>query len=79
MASNDLKIGEPFSYTMAAKDESFSFDFGGIYEEGERHQRIVYTLDDGRKVAVHFKEDADLYEHACDTCFGSWRIIPILV
>lgn len=30
-AENDLRVGGKFSYTMAAKDGSFSFDFWGIY------------------------------------------------
>ena len=30
-AENDLRTGGKFSTTMAAKDGSFSFDFGGVY------------------------------------------------
>jgi uncharacterized protein YndB with AHSA1/START domain len=53
-AVNDLRVGGRFVYTMAAKDESFSFDFGGTYDEVIPHQRIAYTLDDDRKVTVVF-------------------------
>ena len=41
MAENDLKVGGKFSYTMAAKDGSFSFDFWGIYIDIIEHERIV--------------------------------------
>ena len=30
-AENDLKEGGKFAFTMAAKDGSFSFDFGGDF------------------------------------------------
>ncbi|MDX1911847.1 MAG: VOC family protein [Saprospiraceae bacterium] len=54
-ASLDLRPGGKFSYTMAAKDGSFSFDFEGVYDEVQIHQRIAYTIADGRKVKVLFK------------------------
>jgi uncharacterized protein YndB with AHSA1/START domain len=53
-AVNDLRVGGRFVYTMAAKDESFSFDFSGTYDEVIPHQRIAYTLDDDRKVTIVF-------------------------
>lgn len=55
-ATNDLKVGGSFSSTMAAKDGSFSFDFGGVYDEVITHKRIAYTLEDGRKVEINFNE-----------------------
>ena len=58
-AANDLIVGGSFSYTMAAKDESFSFEFSGIYEEVELHKLITYTLSDGRHVAIKFENDED--------------------
>jgi len=57
-ASNDLVVGGHFSYTMAAKDGSFSFDFKGVYTQVVPHQQIAYTLEDGRKVITTFDVNA---------------------
>lgn len=54
-ASNDLRAGGRFASTMAAKDGSMEFEFAGIYDEVEQHKKIAYTLEDGRKVSVHFE------------------------
>jgi predicted 3-demethylubiquinone-9 3-methyltransferase (glyoxalase superfamily)/uncharacterized protein YndB with AHSA1/START domain len=54
-ASNEFKKGGSFSYTMAAKDGSFSFDFSGIFDEIIENQRITITLGDGRKMSLIFK------------------------
>ncbi len=56
-ATNDLRTGGSFSCTMAAKDGSFSFEFGGTYDAVIMHQRIAYTMGDGRKAEVIFKEN----------------------
>lgn len=53
-AENDLQVGGKFSYTMAAKDGSFSFDFWGIYDTIKENQLLEYTLGDDRKVSVAF-------------------------
>jgi uncharacterized protein YndB with AHSA1/START domain len=53
-ATNNLSIGGRFSYTMAAKDGSFSFDFGGVYDDIQENKYIAYTLGDGRKVDILF-------------------------
>jgi uncharacterized protein YndB with AHSA1/START domain len=53
-AENDLRVDGKFSTTMAAKDGSFSFDFGGIYTRVEKHKTIEYTIADGRKVKINF-------------------------
>ncbi len=53
-AENDLREGGTFSTTMAAKDGSFSFDFGGIYNEVVPMEKFSYTMGDGRKVSVKF-------------------------
>ena len=58
-ASNDLRTGGRFVYTMAAKDDSVSFDFSGTYTEVTEHQRIAYTLDDERKVDITFEAVGD--------------------
>ena len=56
-AENDLRVGGEFSYTMAAKDGSFSFDFGGKYDEVLENQLIEYTMGDGRQVSVKFSQN----------------------
>jgi uncharacterized protein YndB with AHSA1/START domain len=58
-AENDLRTGGKFSTTMAAKDGSFSFDFGGEYTEVKEHKLIEYTLGDGRKVSILFSTIGD--------------------
>jgi uncharacterized protein YndB with AHSA1/START domain len=55
-AENDLRVGGTFLSRMEAKDGSFGFDFGGTYDEVVPQKRIAYTIDDGRKVEVDFKE-----------------------
>ena len=61
-ASNDLKVGGRFLYTMAAKDESFSFDFEGTYTEVIENKSIKYVLDDEREVSVDFIAIGDTVE-----------------
>lgn len=58
-AANDLRRGGSFSATMAAKDGSFSFDFGGVYDEVVLHKLIAYTMGDGRQVCVTFESKGD--------------------
>lgn len=58
-ASNDLRKGGAFSSTMAAKDGSFSFDFGGVYDDVQHHKLIEYTMGDGRKTSVKFEQIVD--------------------
>jgi uncharacterized protein YndB with AHSA1/START domain len=58
-ADNDLRTGGKFSTTMAAKDGSFSFDFGGVYDKVEENKTIEYTLGDGRKVQINFAVDGN--------------------
>ena len=58
-ASNNLTVGGSFSYTMAAKDGSFSFDFVGIYNDVQENKYIGYTIGDGRKVEVLFVANGD--------------------
>lgn len=53
-ATNDLRVGGKFEYTMAAKDGSMSFDFWGIYDVINLNERIAYTLGDGRKAELIF-------------------------
>jgi uncharacterized protein YndB with AHSA1/START domain len=56
-ATNDLRVGGEFSTTMAAKDGSFSFDFGGKYDQVIPHKLIEYTMSDGRRVKVTFSSE----------------------
>jgi len=59
-AENDLRVGGTFSTTMAAKDGSMSFDFGGIYDTVEENKLLAYTLEDGRKVKIAFEAAGDI-------------------
>lgn len=58
-ATNDLTVGSEFHYTMAAKDNSMSFDFWGTYQEILKHQNIEIILGDGRKMNVIFESTND--------------------
>lgn len=55
-SENDLQPGGRFSATMAAKDGSFSFDFGGVHDDVQKHKIIESTMGDGRKMKVIFEE-----------------------
>lgn len=54
-AENDLQIGGEFNYRMEAKDQSFGFDFKGIYDEVFPFEKIKYHLEDVRNVQVIFE------------------------
>ena len=56
---NDLREGGKFSSRMEAKDGSFGFDFGGIYDKVKENEYIGYMMDDGRKVEMFFTSDRD--------------------
>src|SRR5687767_9666848 len=56
LAENDVRIGGKFKTLMAAKDGSSRFDFTGTYTEVSVNELLAYTMDDGRKVRVVFKE-----------------------
>jgi uncharacterized protein YndB with AHSA1/START domain len=55
IAENNLTVGGKFLTRMEAKDGSFGFDFGGIYDEVKLNELISYTMGDGRKVTITFK------------------------
>jgi uncharacterized protein YndB with AHSA1/START domain len=61
-AENDLKVGGAFKTTMAAKDGSFSFDFGGKYDAVERNKLIEYAMEDGRRVSIRFSQKGNSTE-----------------
>lgn len=58
-AENDLKVSGKFKYTMAAKDDSMSFDFEGSYTHVVKESIIEYVLGDGRKVKITFESLGD--------------------
>jgi uncharacterized protein YndB with AHSA1/START domain len=53
-ATHDLNEGGTFNYRMEAKDGSFGFDFGGVFDVLKKDERIEYTIGDGRKVVIDF-------------------------
>jgi uncharacterized protein YndB with AHSA1/START domain len=55
-AENDLRPGGTFSYRMEAKDGSYGFDFGGVYDEVKPNELLSYTIGDGRKVSNVFEK-----------------------
>lgn len=61
-ATNDFEVGKSFSYTMAAKDGSMSFDFSGTYTRIDEYRLIEYVLGDGRNISVVFSADGDTTE-----------------
>jgi uncharacterized protein YndB with AHSA1/START domain len=56
---NDLREGGSFNIRMEAKDGSFGFDFGGVYDVVDTNKHIAYTMGDGRKVDVKFESNGD--------------------
>ncbi len=58
-AVNDVKPGGQFSFAMAAKDGSFSFDFSGVYDKVKTNKLITYTMSDGRKAIVVFEQESN--------------------
>src|SRR4051812_7986949 len=59
LAENDLTVGGKFLTRMEAKNGSFGFDFGGIYDEVKLNEVIAYTLEDGRKVDITFNDQGN--------------------
>lgn len=53
-AQNDLRAGGKFLFRMEAKDGSFGFDFGGVYDAVKTHESIAYTMGDGKRVEIRF-------------------------
>lgn len=56
-AQNDLQAGGRFCFTMAARDGSVQFDFTGQYDEIKEPSLIRYTIADGRRVEIRFREE----------------------
>ncbi|WP_296705302.1 SRPBCC family protein [Algoriphagus sp.] len=55
-SENDLQPGGNFVSRMEAKDGSFGFEFGGVYQDVIKHQLISYILEDSRTVKITFEE-----------------------
>jgi uncharacterized protein YndB with AHSA1/START domain len=53
-AELDLRAGGRFSYRMAARDGSMSFDFCGTFTRVIPKEVIEFSLDDERTVVVEF-------------------------
>lgn len=53
-ASNDVQVGGRLSATMAARDGSMEFDFGGTYTIVEVGKRLAFVMDDHRRVEIDF-------------------------
>ena len=58
-AENDMRIGGKYRARMEAKDGSFGFDFGGIYDDIKTNELITYTIGDGRKVKIVFTSNGN--------------------
>lgn len=56
-AENDLREGGKLKARMEAKDGSSGFDFEGIYDKVKPNEFIAYTIGDGRKVTLDFKNN----------------------
>jgi uncharacterized protein YndB with AHSA1/START domain len=53
-AENDLWANGKFRTRMSSTDGSSGFDFEGVYTRIVKHERIEYTIPDGRKVKISF-------------------------
>ena len=84
-AENDLQVGGSFVSRMEAKDGSFGFDFGGVYDAVRKNEYIEYTMGDGRKVKVTFSSQGNKTkvletfeaesENSIDMQRGGWQAI----
>lgn len=53
-AETDLREGGVFTFRMESKDGSEGFDFTGAYTVVVPHEKIAYTMGDGRKAVIEF-------------------------
>jgi uncharacterized protein YndB with AHSA1/START domain len=58
-AKTDFREGGNFAARMEAKDGSFGFEFGGVYDVIRPNEYIEYTIGDGRKVKINFITDGE--------------------
>ncbi len=66
-AEHDLSEGGKFNYRMEARDGSFGFDFGGVFDTLKKNELIEYTIGDGRKVEIHFNKKGANETHIVQT------------
>lgn len=74
-SENDLRVGGSFVSRMEAKDGSYGFDFGGVYDKVDEFKEITYTMGDGRVATTIFSE-ADGKTNVATT-FDAETINPI--
>jgi uncharacterized protein YndB with AHSA1/START domain len=55
-AENNPMVGGAYFSRMEAKDGSFGFDFKAVYDAVIPNEKLVYTLEDGRKVTTLFEK-----------------------
>lgn len=58
-AINTPDVGGRFCYTMAARDQSMSFDFTGTFTTIQPESVLEYLLDDGRFVSIQLTQQTD--------------------
>ncbi len=58
-SENDLRPGGKMNTRMEAKDGSFGFDFEAVYDEVINHNKISYTMGDGRQAITTFESVGD--------------------
>lgn len=56
VATTNFRAGGEFHYTMAARDNSFSFDFWGTFQQIVEEKVIEILIGDGRKLTIQFEE-----------------------
>ncbi|MFN8311495.1 MAG: SRPBCC family protein [Cyclobacteriaceae bacterium] len=61
-ATNDLRPGGKYVARMEARDGSFGFDFGVVYDQVVPQKLISYTIGDGRKATVQFNPQGAITE-----------------
>ncbi|RPA69356.1 activator of HSP90 ATPase [Cyclobacteriaceae bacterium YHN15] len=52
----DFMAGGKYLARMEAKDGSFGFDFEAVFDEILEPKKVAYTMTDGRKAEIKFKE-----------------------
>ena len=75
-AKNNLQVNGKLECRMEAKDQSFGFEFVGIYDEIILNKKIKYHLEDGRKVEIIF-QSPNSQETKIEIIFDPESINPI--
>lgn len=52
---SDLRVGGTYLARMEARDGALGFDFKAVFDDIVPQEKIVYTLEDGRKVSTVFE------------------------